>query len=171
MASSRRTWLWVIFGVVLCVALGIAALVGSGIYMVSKHVKTELIGRTSAEEQFARQRERFTGQQPLIEMTGDADDRDVTVHRPGADSRRTELQTLRVLVYDPHEGRIIHVDLPFWLLRLMPSARLDNISGTGGSGFSFESGHLTVDDLERHGPGLVLDAHDKRNAAILIWTE
>ena len=48
MASTRRTWLWIIFGVLICIALGGVALVGGGIYMVSKHVKTELVGRTSA---------------------------------------------------------------------------------------------------------------------------
>jgi len=62
------------------------------------------------------------------------------------------------------------VDLPFWLLRLVPSGRLGNVSGSG-SDFSFESGRITVDDLERHGPGLILDSKDSRNAQILIWTE
>jgi hypothetical protein len=170
MASSRRTWLWVIFGVVICVAICGVALVAATAYMVSKHVKTELVGRTSAEAQFLQQRERFAGQQPLIELKGDPEDHDVTVHRPGPDAHRAELQTLRVMVYDAHDGRIVHVDLPFWLLRLMPSARMSEVSGAG-SGFSFESGHITVDDLERHGPGLIMDARDKRNAEILIWTE
>jgi hypothetical protein len=137
---------------------------------VSKHVKTELVGRTSAEEQFVRQRQRFAGQQPLIEMTGDFGDQQVKVHRAGEAAPKSELQTMRVLVYDAHEGRIIHVDLPFWLLRFMPSARLGEVSGAG-RGFSFESGHITVDDLERHGPGLVMDARDNKDAQILIWTE
>ena len=70
MASTKRTWLWIIFGILICIALGGVALVGGGVYMVSKHVKTELVGRISAEEQFVRQRERFAGQQPLIEMSG-----------------------------------------------------------------------------------------------------
>ena len=77
---------------------------------------------------------------------------------------------MRVLVYDAHEGRIVHVDLPFWLLRFMPSGRMSEVSGAG-SGFSFESGHITVDDLERHGPGLIMDARDNKDAQILIWTE
>lgn len=170
MASAKRTWLWIIFGVILFVALGVAALVAGGIYMVSKHVKTELVGRVSAEEQFVRQRDRFTGQQPLIEMRGEPGDQKVTVHRNGEAAPKTDLQTMRVLVYDAHEGRLVHVDLPFWLLRLVPAGRLGNVSGSG-SDFSFESGRITVDDLERHGPGLVLDAKDSRDAQILIWTE
>ncbi len=170
MASSKRTWLWILFGAIIFIALCVAGLVGGGIYMVSRHVKSELVGRTSALEQFEQQRERFAGQQPLIEMQGDSDDRQVMVHRPSAATSRTPLQTMRVLVYDGHEGRLVHVDLPFWLLRMMPSGRIGNVSGTG-TNFSFESGRLTVDDLERHGPGLVMDARDSRDAQILIWTE
>jgi hypothetical protein len=170
MASTRRTWLWIIFGVLICIALCGVALVGGGIYMMSKHVKTELVGRASAEEQFVRQRERFAGQQPLIEMTGEFGDQEVKVHRSGEAAPKSELQTMRVLVYDAHDGRIVHVDLPFWLLRFMPSARLGEVTGAG-NGFSFEAGHITVDDLERHGPGLVLDARGSRDAQILIWTE
>jgi hypothetical protein len=41
------------------------------------------------------------------------------------------LQTMRVLVYDAHAGRLVHVDLPFWLLRLVPSGRLGSVSGAG----------------------------------------
>jgi uncharacterized protein YneF (UPF0154 family) len=170
MASTKRTWLWIIFGVVLCIALGVAGLVAGGVYMVSKHVRTELVGRISAQEQFVNQRDRFTGQKPLIEMSGEFGDHKVTVHRNGDGAPKTELQTMRVLVYDAHEGRLVHVDLPFWLLRLVPSGRLGNVSGSG-SDFSFESGRITVDDLERHGPGLILDAKDSRDAQILIWTE
>jgi uncharacterized protein YneF (UPF0154 family) len=170
MASTKRTWLWIIFGIVLCIALGVAGLVAGGVYMVSKHVRTELVGRISAEEQFVRQRDRFSGQKALIEMSGDVGDHRVTVHRNGDGASKTELQSMRVLVYDAHEGRLVHVDLPFWLLRLVPSGRLGNVSGSG-SDFSFESGRITVDDLERHGPGLILDAKDSRDAQILIWTE
>ena len=168
MASTKRTWLWIIFGVIGFMALCLVALVGGGAYVVSKHVKTELVGRVSAEEQFVRQRARFAGQQPLIEVQkADSDDVEAKVHRPAEDARKVELQTMRVLVYNAHEGRLVHVDLPFWLIRLMPSGRLGSFSGD----FSFDSGRITVDDLERHGPGLILDARDSRDAQVLIWTE
>jgi hypothetical protein len=169
-ASTKRTWLWVVFGVLICLAIAGVALVGGTAYVVSKHVKTELVGKISAEEQFVRQRERFAGQQPLVEVRGDPRDQQALVHRPPEGAHRAELQTMRVLVYDAHAGRLVHVDLPFWLLRLMPSGRLGNVSGAGGD-FSFDSGRITVDDIERHGPGLILDARDSRDAQVLIWTE
>jgi hypothetical protein len=170
MASTKRTWLWIIFGIIGLMALGLVALVGGGAYVVSRHVKTELVGKISAEEQFVRQRARFAGQQPLIEVQGaDRADMKASIHRQAEGAAKVELQTMRVLVYDAHEGRLVHVDLPFWLLRLMPSGRLGSVSG---SNFSFNSAdRVTVDDLERHGPGLVLDARDSRDAQVLIWTE
>jgi len=171
MASKKRTWLWIIFGGLICVALCVIGLFAVGAYMVSKHVRTELVGRVSAQEEFVRQRDRFAGQQPLIEMKGDFNDQTVTVHR-AADGTRKELTTMRVLVYDEHEGRLVHVDLPFWLLKLMPSGRIGNVGGAN-TNFSFESNRVTVDDLERHGPGLILDMHDnaRGNGQVLIWTE
>jgi hypothetical protein len=182
MASTKRTWLWVIFGVLICIAIAGVALVGGTAYVVSKHVKTELVGKRTAEEQFYQQRERFAGQQPLIEVHGDSEtawpvlvppgksDQQAMIHRPPEGARKAELQTMRVLVYDSHEGRLVHVDLPFWLLRLMPSGRLGSVSGVNRN-FSFDSGRITIDDIERHGPGLILDARDSRDAQVLIWTE
>ena len=169
MASTKRTWLWIIFGVIGFIALGLVALVGGGAYVVSRHVKTELVGKISAEEQFVRQRARFSGQQPLIEVEGaDRADMKASIHRQAEDGAKVELQTMRVLIYDAHDGRLVHVDLPFWLLHLMPAGRLGSVSGN----FSFNSAdRITVADLERHGPGLVLDARDSRDAQILIWTE
>jgi hypothetical protein len=169
MAATTRTWLWIIFGVIGFVAICLVALVAGGAYVVSRHVKTELVGKISAEEQFVRQRARFAGQLPLIDVQrADSDDVEAKVRRPAEDARRVELKTMRVLVYDSHDGRLVHIDLPFWLLRFMPPGSLNK---TGGSDFSFDSGHVTIDDIERHGPGLILDARDSRDAQILIWTE
>ena len=167
MASTKRTWLWIIFGIAICIAVAFVALVGGTVYMVSRHVKTELVGRNTAEQEFLAQRERFAGQTPLIETRGEFGE--TIVHRPAENGRKGNLQSIRVLVYDSHEGRLVHIDVPFWLVRLMPSRRVDSY----GTSFDFDTNRvrLTPDDLERNGPGLILDATDKRNARVLIWTE
>jgi hypothetical protein len=169
MASTKRTWLWIIFGAVICIAVAFVALVGGTVYMVSRHIKTELVGKNTAEQQFLQQRERFAGQQPLVELRGDGGDQRPIIHRPPERARKGDLQFIRVLVYDSHDGRLIHVDVPFWLLRLMPPGRV----GSFGTNFNFQSNRvrLTVDDLERYGPGLIVDGTDSRNAQVLIWTE
>jgi hypothetical protein len=176
MASKTPTWVWVVLGIVGFFVLACAALVGGGVLMVRRHVHTELAEKQTAEQEFARQRARFAGQQPLIELRKTLQDDDkMVIHRPPESAaRRTDLQTIRVLVYDNHEGRLIHIDVPLWFVRLMPSNRGSSRPGRvsfGSDSFDFESGNLTLDDVERHGPGLVVDGIDSRGAQVLVWAE
>ncbi len=176
MASKTPTWVWVVLGIVGFFVLACAVLIGGSILMVRRHVHTELAEKQTAEQEFARQRARFAGQQPLIELRKTIQDDDKMVfHRPPESAaRRTDLQTIRVLVYDDHEGRLIHIDVPLWVMRLMPSNRGRSRSGRvsfGSDSFDFEAGNLTLDDLERHGPGLVVDGIDSRGAQVLVWAE
>jgi hypothetical protein len=176
MASKTPTWVWVVLGIVGFCVLAVVALVGGSILMVRSHVHTEYAEKQTAEQEFARQRARFAGQQPLIELrkTVNEDDK-MVVHRPPESApRRTDLQTIRVLVYDNREGRLIHIDVPLWIARLVPSNRDRSGRGRvsfGSESFDFESGNLTLDDVERHGPGLVVDGIDSRGAQVLVWAE
>jgi hypothetical protein len=177
MASKTPTWVWVVLGIVGFLVLCVVALVGGGIYMVRSHVHTEIAEKQTAQQEFAKQRARFAGQQPLVELKKNLGDEDrVTVHRPPETAaRRTDLQALRVLVYDNHEGRLIHIDVPLWFVRLLPQNR-NRRSGRstitwGDDNFDFQSGDLSLDDIERHGPGLIVDGIDSRGAQVLVWAE
>jgi len=175
MASKTPTWVWVLLGIVGFFVLAGVGLVAGGVLMVRSHVHTELAEKQTAEQEFARERTRFAGQQPLIELRKNVnDDEKVVVHRPPESAeRRTDLQRIRVLVYDNREGRLIHIDVPLWLMRLMPNrgnSRRGRVS-FGNDNFDFDSSNLTLDDVERHGPGLVMDGIDSRGAQILVWAE
>jgi hypothetical protein len=175
MASKTPTWVWVVLGIVGFFVLAGVGLVAGGVLMVRSHVHTEFAEKQTAEQEFARQRARFAGQQPLIELKKNASDDDkVVVHRPPESAeRRTNLQTIRVLVYDNREGRLIHIDVPLWIWRLMPSNRGNSRRGrvSFGNDFDFDASNLTLEDLERHGPGLVMDGIDSRGAQLLVWAE
>ncbi len=56
-----------------------------------------------------------------MEFDRDGSDRssNPTVHRAPDDARRVEIHTLRVLLYTFNEGRLVHADVPGWLLRMM----------------------------------------------------
>jgi len=171
MATTKRTWLWVILGIAGTLALLVIMFIGGAIYTFRTHVKNEYVESTVAEREFTQARARFAGQQPLIELIGDGDrNDDSTIHRPPADAPRVEINHLRVLIYDLHQGHLIHADVPGWLLRMMRS------NGGFGNGFDsnfgneFERHRLTIEDLERHGLGLVLDGHNP-NTRIMMWTE
>jgi hypothetical protein len=176
MASKTPTWVWVVLGIVGFFVLACAVLVGGSILMVRRHVHTEFAEKQTAEQEFARQRARFAGQQPLIELrkTVNEDDKMVFHRPPESTARRTDLQTIRVLVYDNQEGRLIHIDVPLWVVRLMPSNRGRSGGGRvsfGSDSFDFDRGNLTLEDVERHGPGLVVDGVDSRGAQVLVWAE
>jgi hypothetical protein len=178
MASKTPTWVWVVLGIVGFFVLACAGLVGGSILMVRRHVHTEFAEKQTADQEFARQRARFAGQQPLIELRKTVDeDQKMVFHRPPESAaRRTDLQTIRVLVYDSHEGRLIHIDVPLWIMRLMPTSnrgtrgRQMTLRGNGLD-FDFNNGDLTLEDVERHGPGLVVDGIDSRGAQVLVWAE
>lgn len=176
MAAKTPTWVWVVFGIVGFLVLLCIAVVGGGIFMFRQHVHTEAVPKQAAVQEFERQRTRFAGQQPLIQVTKVEDnDSKVVVHRPpGTAARHTDLQAIRVLTYDERNGRIVNVDVPIWLARWAFRNRGESGRGRvtfGNSSVEFESGDLTFEDIERHGPGLILDAVDTRGAQVLVWAE
>ena len=81
-----------------------------------------------------------------------------------------KLESLRVLAYDRRAGKLVNVSIPFWLLRLAPSNKFSFLSDNGID-FDTERVHLTLEDLERRGPGLILDQADRRGSQVLVWTE
>ena len=175
MASKTPTWVWVVFGIVGFVVLLCIAVVGGGIVMFRQHVHTEAVPKETALQEFDRQRSRFAGQQPLIQVAKAEDaDGKVVVHRPPGTAARHDLQAIRVLTYDERNGRVVTVDVPIWLARWALRNRGGSNRGrvTFGNGtVELESGDLTFEDIERHGPGLLLDAVDTRGAQVLVWAE
>ena len=71
------------------------------------------------------------------------------------------------------DGRIVRTDLPMWFVRVKTTDRLN--LGTLTSLLARDWNDLdlsvTVEDLERRGPGLVLDHTDADGARLLLWTE
>jgi len=165
MASTKRTWLWVVLGIMATFALLVIVFVGGAIFEFRRHVKNEFVESTVAEREFTQTRARFAGQQPLIEFVGHDQDDEPTIHRPPTNAPRAKIQNLRVLIYDLQQGHLIHAEVPGWILRAMPNGNF-----RGGYGDQFERHNLTIDDIERHGLGLVLEGHND-HTRIMIWTE
>lgn len=167
--NSKKTWISVLIAAVIIVGILAVAVVGGTAYFFSRHISTQFTPSENAEQQFAQARARFAGQQPLIEIR--KDDQPL-LHREviPATMPAAKLETLRVLAYDTRAGKLVHVSIPFWLLRLAPSR---NFSFLNSNGIDFDSDrvHLTLEDLERRGPGLILDQADRRGSQVLVWTE
>lgn len=162
--KKRRTWITVVVAIlVVFVVLGIAV-VGGAAFWFRRHVDTTFTSSDAANVEFEQQRARFAGQQPLIEVGEN--------ERPIVHKRKssTELQSLRVLVFDAQAGKLVRISVPFWLLKLAPSRQFN--FNTAELDFDTDRFHLTMEDVERAGPGLLLDTRKHRTGGqLLVWTE
>jgi nitrate reductase NapE component len=166
--SSRKTWVSIVIASVIIIGMLAVAIVGGTAFFFYRHIDTQFTPQKNAEQQFAAARSRFEGRQPLIEMRFDDEP---ILHRElmAKANSATKLETLRILAYDPRAHKLVRVSVPFWLIRLAPSKHFS----FNDNGFDFDSDNvrLTVDDLERLGPGLILDQKDRRGSHVLVWTE
>jgi hypothetical protein len=166
--SNKKTWLSILIAAVIIVGIMAVAVVGGTAYFFSRHISTQIAPSDDAAHEFAAARERFTGQQPLVEIRrGDQ----AVVHREviPVSMPATKLESLRVLAYDTHARKLVRVSIPFWLLRMAPSRNFSLINN--GIDFDSERVHLTVEDLERRGPGLILDQTEHGGSQVLVWAE
>jgi len=169
--NSRRTWVSVLIAAIIIVGILAVAAVGGTAYFFYRHINASFTPPEDADTEFAQARARFAGQKPLIEIRKDDEPilhRDVVPPRGAA---RTQLVALRVLAYDNRARKLVRVSIPFWLLRLAPSGRKVSFLNDSGIDFDSDRVHLTLEDLERRGPGLVLDQADRRGSQVLVWTE
>jgi hypothetical protein len=167
--SARKTWISVLIASVIIVGVLAVAAIGGTAFFIYRHVNTQFTPSDNAEQQFAEARARFMGQQPLIEIRKDDEP---VLHReviPGS-LPAAKLDTLRVMAYDMRARKLVRVSIPFWLLRMAPSR---HVSFLNDNGIDFDSDRvrLTLEDLERRGPGLILDQADRRGSQVLVWTE
>ena len=122
-------------------------------------------------KEFAAARSRFEGQPALIEMRRGGDEPMLHKELLKSDTSAKPLQSLRVLAYDPDDEKLVRISIPMWLLRLAPSSKRMSFLSENGVDFDSERVHLTLEDLERRGPGLILDHKDRRGSLVLVWTE
>lgn len=167
--TKRQTWVSIAIAAVIVVAILAIAAVGGTAYFIRGHITTQFTPESTAEAQFAQTRARFAGQKPLIEIRRDDEP---VLHRElvTGSTSSVKLTALRVIAYDTRAQKLVHVSIPFWLLRLAPSNKF-SMFGDNGIDLDTDRVHLTLADLERRGPGLVLDQADRRGSQVIVWTE
>ncbi len=171
--SSRKTWISILIAAFIVVGVAALTIVGGTAFFIYRHVQAEFTNDQTAEQEFLSARERLGGQQALIEIK--RDDEPVVhrelIHAAGRQSAR-KLETLRVLAYADRAGKLVRVSIPFWLLRMLPSKNLSFLNDEGiDLDIDSDRVRLTIDDLDRRGPGLLLDHKDRRGSHVLVWTE
>jgi hypothetical protein len=164
--QKKRTWLWILLGVFFVfVIVAIGGIIFS-VAFVRQSMNITDMSPDNADKEFAAVRAKFAGRQPFIQMV---DGRPQYV----ADSATTTpstvpLKSMHVMAWDDEEGKLVTFSLPFWLLRMKsgPIQLSAYSAGWDDRGVSFR-----IEDLERHGPGLVLDVQERREGRVLIWAE
>jgi uncharacterized membrane protein len=167
MADQRaKTWVAILIGAIVIVFVLVLALVGGSAYFVARHVHGQVVTADTAEAQFTSARDRFRGQVALVELRKDDDP---IVHRPAEDARAARVENVRAMVYSADSRKLLNVSLPMWLLRMAPGKQFSFMSDD--TNFDSRRIHLTLEDIDRHGPGLILDEHDDRGSRVLVWAE
>ncbi len=167
MAGKVKTWVWVALGVVVVGILCIIAAAGVGLYFFSQHVQTHAVSPSKAAHDFEQIETRFTGQKPLIEL--DSHGRYLRAHTDRTPPPNpASPDALNVLAFDPDDGRIVRISIPFWLLRLKLHGTTINFNGNK---MDLEDLKLTVEDLERFGPTLIVDHKNVEGARVLVWSQ
>ncbi len=164
---SKKKWIWIAAGVLAAALLACAGIVGTVTYLAMRHLEVRQMSAESMEVEFDKERARFAGKMPLIEVDEDNWDRP-RIHRSAPGAAAGKIETLHIMAWDDQKQKLIRLDLPMWLLRLrngsfahLPSERFTD----------FERMDVTIDDIESNGPGLILDHQSPMGARILVWTD
>lgn len=165
--ASKKTWLWIIVGVLGFGMLVLFGMAGAGVYFVTHHVHASRSTNASALKAFETARATFKDQPPLFELDRFEQPR-ATRDLSALPTSSVKPSDLHILAWNPDEGRLVRITLPFWMLRL-GRRKIDIINGERN--FDFGRLNVSIDDLERIGPALVLDLSTYKGERVLIWTE
>ena len=164
--TRRRRWPFVVLGIgILLVFIGIGAVLAA-VAWFQENVEVATSNSNDAESEFAAVRQKYPGREPLLELHEGVPR--YTKARETTPPSPVSLQTLNILVWDPDEEKLLRLALPFWLMRLKATPiRFSEYA----SGFDDEGVHLSPEDLEKYGPGIVLDSTSRDGERILVWTQ
>jgi len=154
----------IIVGVLILVAI---VALGSAAWLFMRSFEAGKADKATAAQEFEKIRTRFAGVTPVLEVR---DEEPVVTRRPDAQIADRRLTTMHIIAWDADDADLLRIDVPFWLLRLK-SGPIEITSNRGR--FSNRDLGITVEELERYGPTLVLDheVQHRGGGHVLIWTE
>jgi hypothetical protein len=165
-ARKKRRWIPILIGVVLLVGVvAVGAIALTAMWFRESMTITQNT-EDAATQQFEDVRRRFPGQQPLIQLVDGRPQ--YTANRVSDAAPRAPLTSVHVIAYDRDEGNTVTFSLPFWLLRMKsgPIRISAYQQGWDDRGVSFQ-----VEDIEKHGPGIIVDVTEPNEGRVLIWAQ
>jgi hypothetical protein len=138
--------------------------VAGGVWFFTTALDTVPADQAEATRSFGDARARFGESLPLLEMSERGP---VLKRQPPAPVAGPDLKNIQVIAWDPGDEKLVRVTLPFWLMRMTDGPiNVSAESAVPGVRLS-----MTVDELERYGPALLIDHSEEDGSRILIWTE
>jgi hypothetical protein len=155
---------------ILMAVIGVLAFVGIVGLSLGAWFFASVFERAAADELVARAsfddvRGQFAGADPVLAIL--ADERMEVRREPPAAHHDRPLQRLHVMAWDPDDERLSRVALPFWLLRL----KAGPLDVSGKVMINHHHVAMTVEQIERYGPTLLVDHQGRSGDRLLIWTE
>ena len=160
--AKVNKWVWIVGGVVALGILGVVVVALAGLFFVRSHFAMQSTTANAASSDFESVRSRFTGQKPLIELDDHGNFVRANAERPAGKQRPA---ALNIMVFDSDEEKVVRMDIPFWLLRLKSSFSV------GGGAIDLQKMRISVEDLERFGPTLIVDHKDRDGSRVLVWSQ
>jgi hypothetical protein len=154
--TRRKLILWLAIGI----PVAVIVVVGSVAFIVLRTLESTPATMSAASTAFDEVRRMFPPRAPLVELvnlrTGD-----VRINR-APDAPRKRVDTLYFMMWDPEEQKIVRGHAPSWVTRL-------RLSITGVGNWSFSDLHVTMEDIERYAPGIMLDMKTPDGDQVLVW--
>jgi hypothetical protein len=158
-----RTWVKVSLAGVALLVVGFVALAGTAGYFVFRNLDRRSATETETLREFDQIRARFPARQPLVEILNPQAG-DIRINRTVHPEGRLAT-TLHVVTWNVDDGERLQTEIPVWLMRF---STLNVLSSLGVAPEKFS---LTVQDVQRYGPGIVADYRRPGQNHVLIWTE
>jgi hypothetical protein len=158
-----RTWQKATLGVVFTIVVIVAALAGTGAYFVLRHLEKTVTSEAEANKEMDAVRSRYAPRAPLVEIS-DPRSGDIRINREPAPAA-ARVGTVHVINWKSEDNELIRTEVP---LRL---ARFSSINIASQLGVAPERFRLTVADIERYGPGIVVDYRSPGTMRILVWVD
>jgi hypothetical protein len=165
-ARKKRNWIAIVLGVLLLFGmLGVGCVVVA-VSFFRQNLTVENTDEQAAMQQLDDVRKKFPGQQPLIQIVDGRPQ--IVAERADEKPAQTDLTTLHVIAFDSDEGHLVNMSIPFWLLRMKSGPiRISAYSqGWDDRGVSFR-----VEDIEKHGPGIIADVTRAGEGRVILWAE
>jgi hypothetical protein len=153
-------------------ALAVVTMVGAGFWFVVTHRTSVVVSARLADVEFSRLRARFDNEQPLLDM----DRREASV-LPAASRGAVPLRTFHTVIFDTRAGqRLIQIEVPYWFARRFAGRSrefkwLGQLTFLDDTEFDPEAVRLSLDQLERRGPGLVAYYRHPGGGQFISWVE